>query len=144
MTTLPVADLEDQLIHRWSRLTEDDGHPSTRQVMDGFVLRRGHSEEFRVTAITEAEDVSIQLSMLPEPDAVKPLIENTELDDLREFAIALTNLLIDVIRNLNVDIRVITLLNGWIASLEETIAAGDDLDEILSRRRTHKGYNALA
>ena len=84
---------------------------------------------------TVSEEMSVQLEMLPSPDEVSTMVSQLEDDDLREFAVAIMNAAVHSARNGAPDIEDIRLLNGWFASMEETVAAGDDLEEILSRRR---------
>ena len=84
------------------------------------------------------EELSAQVKMLPNPDEVSAVVAQLEMDDLREFAAAIMNAAVASARSGNADMDTIRLLNGWFASMEETIAAGDDLEEILSRRRNPK------
>ncbi len=84
---------------------------------------------------TVSEEMSVQLEMLPSPDEVSAVVSQLENDDLREFAVAVMNAAVHTARNGAANIEDIRLLNGWFASMEETVAAGDDLQEILSRRR---------
>ena len=94
---------------------------------------------YESTAAAVEVETEVQLSMFPTPEASVALVENTSIDDLREFTVAIMEIVFDLARRAR-DLDVIRLLNGWIASLEETIAAGADLDEILSRRRYVEGH----
>jgi hypothetical protein len=76
-----------------------------------------------------------QLEMLPSPDEVTTIVSQLAIDDLREFASSIMNAAVDSAHKGHVDLDTIQFLNGWFASMEETIAAGDHLEEILSRRR---------
>ena len=76
-----------------------------------------------------------QLEMLPSPDEVTTVVSQLAIDDLREFASSIMNAAVDSAHKGHVDLDTIQFLNGWFASMEETIAAGDHLEEILSRRR---------
>ena len=49
------------------------------------------------------------------------------------------NVAVDYARRETSDIDAIRLLNGWFASMEETVAAGDELEEILSRSANTRG-----
>ena len=73
--------------------------------------------------------------MLPSPDEVTTVVSQLAIDDLREFASSIMNAAVDSAHKGHVDLDTIRFLNGWFASMEETIAAGDHLEEILSRRR---------
>ncbi len=79
-----------------------------------------------------------QLEMLPSPDEVSTVISRLEIDDLREFAASIMNAAVDSAHEGHVDLDTVRLLNGWFASMEETVAAGDRLEEILSRRRKRR------
>ena len=81
------------------------------------------------------EELSAQLEMLPDAGAVAAVVSQLEPNDLREFAASIMNVAVDYARKDSSDIEAVRLLNGWFASMEETIAAGDELEEILSRRR---------
>ena len=49
------------------------------------------------------------------------------------------NAAVDSAHKGHADLDTIRFLNGWFASMEETIAAGDHIEEILSRRRKRRG-----
>ena len=86
-----------------------------------------------------SEARSIQVEMLPSPDEVSEVVSRLEVDDLREFAVAVMNAAVDLARNGDTDMETVRLLNGWFASMEETVAAGEDIEEILARRRMPGG-----
>ena len=88
---------------------------------------------------TASEERSGQIEMLPSEDEVAAVVSRLEVDDLREFAAAVMNAAVDLARNDNADMETVRLLNGWFASMEETVAAGADVEEILSRRRMSGG-----
>lgn len=81
------------------------------------------------------EELSAQLEMLPDARMVSAVVSRLEPSDLREFAASIMNVAVDYARKETSDIDAIRLLNGWFASMEEMVAAGDELEEILSRRR---------
>ena len=81
------------------------------------------------------EELSAQISMLPSPGEVSSVVCQLDMDDLREFAAAIMNAAVDSVHKGQADLDTVRLLNSWFASMEETIAAGDDIEEILSRRR---------
>ncbi len=88
---------------------------------------------------TAGEERSIQIEMLPSADEVEEVVSRLEIDDLRGFADAVMNAAVDVIRNGDTDLETIRLLNDWFASMEETVAAGEDMGDILARRRVPRG-----
>ncbi len=73
--------------------------------------------------------------MLPNPVEVSSVVRQLDMDDLREFAASIMNVAVDSAHKGHSDLGTIRFLNSWFASMEETIAAGDDIEEILSRRR---------
>ena len=81
------------------------------------------------------EELSAQLEMLPDARAVSAVVSQLEPSDLREFAASIVNIAVNYARRETSDIDAVRLLNGWFASMEETIAAAGELEEILSRRR---------
>ena len=82
------------------------------------------------------EELTAQLAMLPDADEVCSVVSQLEPGDLREFAAAIMNVATDHAQKRTTDMETVRLLNGWFASTEETIAAGDYMEEILSRRRS--------
>ena len=88
---------------------------------------------------TAREARSIQVEMLPSADEVATVVSRLEVDDLREFAVAVMNAAVGSARNGDTNIETVRLLNGWFASMEETVAAGEDVEGILSRRRMPGG-----
>jgi hypothetical protein len=100
------------------------------------MVKQGPSQTAgRLEAVSE-EELKAQLEMLPDAGAVSAVVSQLEPDDLREFAASIMNVAVDHAQKKSTDIEAIRLLNGWFASMEETIAAGDELEEILSRRRS--------
>ena len=88
------------------------------------------------------EEWRAQLEMLPDACAVSAIVSKLEPNDLREFAASIMNVAVDYEHKRSTDIEATLLLNGWFASMEETIAAGDELEEILSRRRVSTGSSS--
>ena len=82
---------------------------------------------------TASDERSVQVEMLPSPDEVSAVVSRLEMGDLREFAFAVMNAAVDSAHRGGVDMDTIRLLNGWFASMEETVAAGADMEEILAR-----------
>ena len=80
-------------------------------------------------------ELHTQMDMLPSAEEVSAVVSQLKADDLREFAAAIMNASVQSALSGHIDIEAIRFLNGWFASMEETIAAGDDIEEILSRRR---------
>ncbi|MCY4580605.1 MAG: hypothetical protein OXD31_16375 [Chloroflexi bacterium] len=83
---------------------------------------------------SDVEEYSGQIGMLPTEYEVSIVVSKLALDDLKEFAASVMNVAVKAARQGYSDIETVRLLNSWFATMEETIAAGDDLEEILSRR----------
>lgn len=81
------------------------------------------------------QELTAQLEMLPNSEEVSAVVGQLDIDDLREFAASIMNAAVDSIHRGHADLETVRLLNGWFASMEETIAAGEDIEEILSRKR---------
>lgn len=81
------------------------------------------------------EELRAQIEMLPDAREVSAVVSQLEPGDLREFAASIMNVAVDYARKETPDIDAVRLLNGWFASMEETVAAAGELEEILSRRR---------
>ena len=81
------------------------------------------------------DELSAQNSMLPNPSEVSYVIERLGADDLREFAVSIMNAAVESAHKRRIDLDTIRTINGWFASMEETIAAGDSIEEIQARRR---------
>lgn len=88
------------------------------------------------------DELIAQIEMLPDSEEVSAVVGQLDIDDLREFAASIMNAAVDSIRRGHADLETVRLLNGWFASMEETIAAGEDIEEILSRRRKRRDSNA--
>ena len=85
----------------------------------------------------EVDDAELhaQIDMLPSAEEVSEVVAQLKTADLREFAAAVMTASVESAHRGHIDIETIRFLNGWFASMEETIAAGDDIEGILSRRR---------
>ena len=81
------------------------------------------------------EDLSAQLGILPTVDEVSTVVGKLKIRDLREFAASIMNIAVDSAHKGHASLDTVRLLNDWFATMEQLIAAGDDIDEILSRRK---------
>lgn len=79
-------------------------------------------------------DRSIQLELLPAGDEIGIIVDQLSRDDLQELAQAVVDILVTSARQGDLDLPHLRLFNEWWGSMEETVAAGDCLDEILERR----------
>ena len=92
--------------------------------------------------LREVDDAELhaQIEMLPSAEEVSEVVSQLKTADLREFAVSVMNASVESAHRGRIDIQTVRFLNGWFASMEETIAAGDDIEEILSRRRASGNY----
>ena len=79
-------------------------------------------------------DRSIQLELLPAGHEIAIIVDQLSKDDLQELAQAVVGIVVTSARQGNIDLPHLRLFNEWWGSMEETVAAGDCLDEILERR----------
>ncbi len=95
-------------------------------------------ERHPVVRDSSDEELTAQIEMLPDPDEASAVIRQLDIDDLRAFATSIMNVAVESAHKGHADLNTIRLLNGWFASMEETVSAGDSLEEILSRRRKRR------
>ena len=81
------------------------------------------------------EELSSQLDKLPSPEEVEELFSVLRVATLRELSAEIVNSGIEHAKG-NIDrLEYVELLNSWIATAEETVAAGRNTSRIASRRR---------
>lgn len=97
--------------------------------------------DFKTPGKIDDSELHAQIDMLPNPEEVSAVVSQLKTDDLREFATAIMNASVQAVLSGHIDIETTRFLNGWFASMEETIAAGDDIDAILSRRRAPENFD---
>ena len=76
-----------------------------------------------------------QLAKLPSPEEVAELCGVLRVATLREFSTEVVNAAIDYAKGKTGPLEHITLINSWLATAEETVAAGGNVNRIASRRR---------
>ncbi len=80
------------------------------------------------------EDLSAQLNKLPVPEDVEELCAELRVSTLRELATEIINGGIEHAKG-NLDrLEYLRLINSWIATAEETVAAGRNVSRIGARR----------
>ena len=84
------------------------------------------------------DELTAQVKMLPAPEEVSAVVSQLDMEDLKEFAASIMNAAVDSAHRGHADLDTVRLLNGWFASMEETVAAGENIEEILRRRRKRK------
>ncbi len=81
------------------------------------------------------EELADQLDKLPHPEDVEELCSVLRVATLRELAAEILNGGIEHAKG-NLDrLEYLKLINSWIATAEETVAAGRNVSRIASRRR---------
>ena len=88
--------------------------------------------ELKISAVDE---LSGRLDELPTSEEIEELIYALDVPTLREFSSAILTASIDYVEGRSDKLAYLQNLNSWIATAEETVAAGEDMDEILARRK---------
>ena len=79
--------------------------------------------------------VKHQIDKLPSPEEIEGLCSTLRVSDLRQLTAEILNASIAYIRDDTDRLEYVTLLNSWIATAEETVAAGRNVNRIAARRR---------
>ena len=80
-------------------------------------------------------DLEAQLAKLPTNDEVNAIAATLRTNTLRELAAEVIKGSIAYLHNPAARVECLTLLNSWIATAEETIAAGKNIRRIVARRK---------
>lgn len=96
------------------------------------------TKEQRLAEEIVEEELADQLDKLPPPDEVAEVLSALRVATLREFATEVANGGIAYAKGNIGRLEYATLLNSWLATAEETAAAGRNLSRIAARRK-HKG-----
>ena len=72
---------------------------------------------------------------LPTSEEVEELVHALDAPTLRELSSAILTASIEYVEGRSDKLAYLQILNIWIATAEETVAAGEDMDEILARRK---------
>ena len=81
-------------------------------------------------------ELSVQLEKLPPPEDVEELLSVLRAATLRELATEIINSGIEHAKG-NIDrLEYARLINSWIATAEETVAAGRNVSRIAARRKS--------
>lgn len=80
-------------------------------------------------------ELAIQLDKLPPPENMEELCSVLRVETLREVATEIVNGGIEYAKGKIGRVEYLELLNSWIATSEETVAAGSNASRIAARRR---------
>ena len=81
------------------------------------------------------EELTSQLDKLPPPEDVEELFSMLRVATLRELSAEIVNGSIEHARGKISKVEYLELINSWIATAEETVAAGRNASRIAARRR---------
>ena len=81
------------------------------------------------------DELRDRLEKLPSPEQVEELFAALRVATLRELSAEIVNAGIACARNDMGQLEYVRLLNSWIATAEETVAAGRNVNRIAARRR---------
>lgn len=84
------------------------------------------------------DELSGHLDKLPTSAEIEELIAALDVPTLREMSSAILTASIDYVAGRSDKLQYLELLNSWVATAEETIASGEDIEKILSRRKGRK------
>ncbi len=80
------------------------------------------------------EELTGQLDKLPQPEEVEELFSVLRISTLRELSTEIVNCSIEHAQGKIDRLEYLQLINSWIATAEETVAAGKNVSRIASRR----------
>ncbi len=81
------------------------------------------------------EELSDQLDKLPSPEEVEELFSVLRVATLRELSAEIVNGGIEHAKGKIGRVEYLELVNSWIATAEETVAAGRNVSRIAARRK---------
>jgi hypothetical protein len=91
-------------------------------------------QELNVTPVLE-EELYDQLARLPLPEQVEELCSVLRVSTLRELSTEIVKGSVEYAQGRTDRLEYVKLLNSWIATAEETVAAGKNVSRIAARRR---------
>lgn len=111
-----------------------------RSLWDSHTLGRPDVIEWRLpprygSYYNSEDELLDQLNRLPSNDEVQELCSSLRAITLREFSSEIVNGSIDHLRQKLDRREYVRLLNSWIATAEETLAAGENAKRIAARRK---------
>lgn len=85
--------------------------------------------------VATVDELTSHLDKLPTSEEIEELILALDVSTLREMSSAMLIASINYVNGREDKLQYLELLNSWIATAEETIAAGEDVGKILGRRK---------
>ena len=85
--------------------------------------------------VATVDELAGHLEKLPTSEEIEELISSLDVSTLREMSSAMLTASVDYMNGREDKLQYLELLNSWIATAEETIAAGEDIGKILGRRK---------
>ena len=86
------------------------------------------------------EELSDQIYKLPSPEQIEEICSVLRVAVLRELSAEIVNGSIKYVKTNADRLEYVKLLNSWIATAEETVAAGRNVNRIAARRRKKSSY----
>ena len=81
------------------------------------------------------EQLVDQLEKLPKPEGVEELFSVLRVAALRELSVEVINSAIEYVKSNGDRLEHVKLINSWLATAEETVAVGRNLNPIVARRK---------
>ena len=81
------------------------------------------------------DELCDQLYKFPSPEQVDEIFSVLRVSTLRELSAEIVNGGVEHVKNNTGQLEYAKLLNSWIATAEETVAAGRNVNRIVARRR---------
>ena len=81
------------------------------------------------------EQLVDQLEKLPKPEGVEELFSVLRVAALRELSVEVVNSAIEYMKSNGDRLEHVKLINSWLATAEETVVAGRNLNRIVARRK---------
>jgi hypothetical protein len=83
-----------------------------------------------------------QVEMMPTGTEIEFLVTRLPHDDLKTLSCGFIASAVEAASKGQIHVDAIVELNGWLSTMEETLDAGDTIDELLARRDDADGYIA--
>ncbi len=85
--------------------------------------------------IATVDELAGHIDKLPTSEEIEEIVSSLDVSTLREMSSAMLTASVNYVTEREDKLKYLELFNGWIATAEETIAAGRDVGKILGRRK---------